>query len=191
MSLSPQQLQQNRTDFLEILDSTCQVPEELRNFLDDSDFWEAPASTKYHNAYEGGLVEHSLKVYEQLSLLNYHYMLGFEEGSVAVTALFHDICKVNFYKKVQKSRKMEDGRWVRMSTYEVDDKFPLGHGEKSLFLLVQHGVVLSEQEALAIRHHMGAFGAQGYIEEQTLANAMGKTKLVVGLHIADMMAVWV
>jgi len=196
MALSPQQRKQHKEDFMDILTSTTTIKEEapkLLEFLNDknqSDFWEAPASTRYHEAYEGGLVEHSLKVYAKLSLLNYHHFLNLEDETIAKTALFHDLCKVNFYRKTHRNKRMEDGRWQRIETYEVDDGFPFGHGERSVFLLVQHGVRLSDEEALAIRWHMGGWGANGFQEEQALAGAMNKHKLVTALHIADMMAVW-
>jgi len=194
MSISPHQLQQNRVDFLEILRNTTKISKisPIMDFLDDSDFWEAPASTRYHEAYEGGLVEHSLKVYELLTTLNYNHFMGFSDESIAKTALFHDLCKVNFYRKTRKNKKMEDGRWINVSAYEVNDELPLGHGEKSLFLLVQHGVELTEEEALAIRWHMGAWdqSTRDFGASQALTGAMNKHKLVTALHIADMMAVW-
>ncbi len=194
MSLSPQQLQQNRTDFLDIMRNTTKISKmsPIMTFLDDSDFWEAPASTKYHEAYEGGLVQHSLKVYEHLSMLNYNNFLGFDDESIAKTALFHDLCKVNFYRKARKNKKMEDGRWITVEAYEVNDELPLGHGEKSLFLLVHHGVELTQEEALAIRWHMGAWdqSTRDFGASQALTGAMNQSKLVTALHIADMMSVW-
>ncbi len=195
MGISPQQLQQNRTDFLDILKNTTDIPEkspEIIAFLDDSDFWQAPASTQYHDAFEGGLVAHSLKVYELLTMLSYNHFLDFPEESIAKTALFHDLCKVNFYKRAQKNKRMEDGRWIRTEGYQVRDELPLGHGEKSLFLLVQRGVSLTDAEALAIRWHMGAWDATptNYGAAQSLTGAMNQARLVTALHIADMMSVW-
>lgn len=190
MSLSPVQIKQNKEDTLEILNNTIELPERFYEYLDETDFWTAPASTRFHNAYEGGLVEHSLKVYEHLSMLNYHHLLGFEDRSIAITSLFHDLCKTDFYRKTYKNKKMEDGRWIRVSSYDVQDQFPAGHGNKSVYLLLVHGVELTEDEILAITHHMGAWEAKSYGDEQALSGAMGKYKLVTALHIADMMAVW-
>lgn len=195
MSLSPQQLKQNQDEFEDILRSTTtldEVPEELYTFLKQSDFYRAPASTQYHESYEGGLVQHSLDVYEQLLHLNYIKILGLPESSIAKTALLHDACKAEFYKRARRSRPLEDGRWVRVETYEVCDQLPLGHGEKSVIVLLQHGVKLTDEEALAIRWHMGSYtmGATDYIGAQTLSNAMGKSKLIVALQLADMMATW-
>lgn len=194
MKLSPQQLQRNRSDFLDILQNTAGIDKDSQivRFLDDSDFWQAPASTRYHDAHEGGLVAHSLKVYEHLTMLSYNHFLNFSEDSISKTALFHDLCKSNFYRKARKNKRMEDGRWINVEGYEVNDNFPLGHGEKSLFLLVQNGVSLTEEEAMAIRWHMGAWDSNpsNYGEAQSLTGAMNQTKLVTALHIADMMSVW-
>jgi len=191
MALSPMQLQQNREDFLDIIQNTWEKePKQLKQFLDDSDFWEAPASTKYHEAYEGGLVEHSLKVYEHLTMLNYHHFLGFSDETISKTALFHDLCKANFYRRSQRSKRTEEGRWYRTVIYEVNDQFPAGHGEKSVTILLVLGVPMTEEEILAIRHHMGAWDASGFGQEQALTASMTKSKLVTALHLADMMAVW-
>lgn len=195
MALSRQQLSQNREDFLDILRNTTEIPEkspQILKFLDDSDFWDAPASTRYHDCCEGGLVQHSLKVYEHLSMLNYNNLLGFSDEAVAKTSLFHDLCKANFYERGHTNKKLEDGRWVRVETFKVEDQLPIGHGEKSVILLVQHGVELTEEEALAIRWHMGAYdsAAKEYAGSQALSNSMTKHKLVTALHLADMMAVW-
>lgn len=194
MSLSPQQIQQNRKDFLNILENTqSTIPTSLINFLDnESDFWRAPASTRYHESYEGGLVEHSLKVYERLLHLNYQHMLNLEEESMAKAALFHDICKANFYRKTTRNRRMEDGQWRRITTYEVEDQLPMGHGEKSVAVLQKHQLPLTEEEMLAIRWHMGGFteGIDSFGTGQALSNAMAGYTLVPALHIADMMSVW-
>ena len=192
MSLSPQQLSTNKQDVLNILKEVSDLPDALFTFLNNSDFWKAPASTRYHEAYEGGLVEHSLKVHKELSLLNYQKLLGFSDDTVAKTALFHDLCKVNFYRKIMRNKRMDDGRWMRVAGWEVDDQLPLGHGEKSLAILLKLGVQLTEEEMLAIRWHMGGFtdSANSFVGTQALSAAMGSTSLVTALHIADMMAVW-
>lgn len=193
MSLSHQQIMRNRTDFLDILSNTVPLlSQRVHKFLDKSDFFYAPASTRYHEAYEGGLTEHSLKVYEQLLMLNHHKLLGFSDESIAKVALFHDLCKANFYRKTYKNKKLEDGRWIRTETYEVKEDFPAGHGEKSVALFLVHGGDLTEEEMLAIRWHMGGFDSstRDYAGNQSLNRAMSMSKLVVGLQIADAMAVW-
>lgn len=196
MGLSPQQIKQNREALVEIIASTFTDPQNVKDdflkYLGESDFWRAPASTQYHESYEGGLVEHTLKVYENLSLLNYIKVLGFSDEQVAKASILHDLCKVNFYKKAFKSKRMDDGTWVRVEAYEVNDQLPIGHGEKSVIIALQHGILLSEDEILAIRWHMGAWGPESkdYIGGQALSAGMNKSKLVVALQLADMIATY-
>jgi len=195
MSLSPVQSKQNRMDFLDILTNTTEIPKDnpkFMNYLEISDFYQAPASTKYHDSHEGGLLVHSLKTYENLLQLNYQKMLGFSDRSVAITALFHDICKVDFYRKTLRNQRMEDGTWKRVQTYMVEDQLPVGHGEKSAIILLNYQIKLTEEELLAIRWHMGGWdaSAQNFAGGQALSNAYGKYKLPAALHLADMMATW-
>lgn len=197
MGLSPQQIKQNREALVEIIASTFTDPQNVKDdflkYLGESDFWRAPASTQYHESYEGGLVEHTLKVYENLSLLNYIKVLGFSDEQVAKASILHDLCKVNFYKKALKNRRMDDGTWVRIETYEVNDQLPIGHGEKSIIVALQHHITLDEPVTLAIRWHMGAYSPESkdYIGGQTLSNAMSRCKLVVALQMADMLATYI
>jgi len=187
------QRQKDQEDFIDILSSTAKdIPDAFFSYLDKSDFFSAPASTKYHDAQEGGLVRHSLKVYETLATLNYHYLLGFSDSTVAKTALLHDICKTGMYKRKLKNTKLADGRWVKTEVWEVQDELPLGHGEKSVIVLLSQGVPLTEEEQLAIRWHMGGFdeSARAYAGSLALRNAMSRSKLPTALHIADMMSVW-
>jgi hypothetical protein len=193
MSLSPRQKENNKITFINTLElSEDQVPTSFYDYLERSDFYSAPASSKYHENYEGGLVEHSLKVYEHLATLNYNKLLRFSESTVAKVALLHDVCKINFYKKGMKNKRLEDGTWVRTEQYEINDSLPIGHGEKSVIVLLQHGVKLNEEEILAIRWHMGGYSASAkdYIGGQALAEAMASNQLVVALQIADLMSVW-
>ena len=187
------QRQKDQEDFVDILSSTAKdIPDAFFTYLDESDFFSAPASTKFHDAQEGGLVHHSLCVYETLATLNYQYLLGFSDSTVAKTALLHDICKVGFYRRTMKNTKMTDGRWVKTEVWEIKDGLPLGHGEKSVIVLLSHGVPLTEEEQLAIRWHMGGFDdtARSFAGSQALSSAMGISKLPTALHIADMMSVW-
>jgi len=192
-SLSLQQRQSNKKHFAGTLARTNpNIPDAFYHYLELSDFYKAPASTQYHQDYEGGLVEHSLMVYEKLMQLNYQYLLGYPDSTISKVALLHDICKVDFYKRSRRNKRLEDGTWVRMDSWEVDDHLPLGHGEKSVIILLQHKVPLDEEEMLAIRWHMGGFdaSARDYAASRALSNAMGQSKLVTALHLADMMAVW-
>lgn len=131
--------------------------DDLMEWLTTSDFFVAPASTKFHGSYAGGLLEHSLNVYdclaEELDILDIKD--NYSAETVALVSLLHDICKVNFYKKGTRNVK-ENGQWVTKEVYEIDEKFPCGHGEKSVIIL-QNFMSLSAEEIFAIRAHMGGF----------------------------------
>jgi len=115
-----------------------------------SDFFTAPASTKYHGNYEGGLLEHSLNVFRNLMLKKETFNVKLTKESATIVGLFHDLCKINFYKKVYNNESLLEYH------YEIDDKFPVGHGEKSVFI-IQQFMKLTEQEIAMIRWHMLAF----------------------------------
>lgn len=108
---------------------------ELLEWLESSDFYTAPASTRFHGNYTGGLCEHSLNVFDQLAKLNEVYNTGVSMETIAIIALFHDVCKVNYYKLGTRNVKNDLGQWVTKDVWEVDEKVPLGHGEKSCMLL--------------------------------------------------------
>jgi hypothetical protein len=128
-----------------------------------SDFFTAPASTRFHGSYEGGLVEHSLNVYHCLKdYLNRErvrelYGLSYSEETIAVASLLHDVCKINCYKPGFRNVKGEDGVWTRVPTYEFEDKMPYGHGEKSVYIITGF-MKLTREESFAIRYHMGFSG---------------------------------
>lgn len=147
---------------------------ELLAWLESTDFFTAPASTKYHGAYPGGLVDHSLNVY--FTLIDGPLAREYSAQTRAICALLHDICKADYYE-----REESDGK------YRVNDRFPFGHGEKSVLLIERH-MKLAEPEALAIRWHMGAYDDAARGGSRTLSEAMKKTPLVLALHTADMMA---
>lgn len=130
---------------------------DLVDFLNQSDFFDAPASTRYHGAVEGGLALHSFHVYNILASKVYAYGLDVSPESTALCGLLHDLCKTEFYIMGKRWTK-ESGKWEEVDRWVVQDKFPLGHGEKSVFLL-QRYIELTQQEALAIRWHMLAFDA--------------------------------
>lgn len=162
---------------------------DLLTFIErETDFYSAPASTLYHGAYEGGLLAHSLAVYENLAKLDMLFGLDLNPDSVRICGLLHDICKINFYKRGYRNRKNDiTGIWEKVDTFEVDDKFPLGHGEKSVIIL-QRFLSLSDEEVMAIRWHMGGFddAVQGYGSSRTLSNAMLRSPLVTAIHMADL-----
>jgi len=157
-----------------------------------SDFFTAPASTRYHGSYEGGLLQHSLNVYDCL----YDYMnrprvkeiygLSADNETIALISLLHDICKVNFYKTDYRNAKNEQGVWERVPYYTVDDALPYGHGEKSVYIITGF-MRLTREEAFAIRFHMG-FSSAGDVN--LVGKAFEKFPLAYALHAADMEATY-
>lgn len=162
--------------------------EDLLAWLETTDFFTAPASTKYHNSYEGGLCKHSLNVYDRLCKLNLeHKVYGSNNTSIAIVSLFHDICKANFYKVSMRNTKNENGEWVKVPFYEIDDQQPFGyHADKSVILL-QRFIRLTDDEIYAIRGHSGGFDTA-----DNLCNKIfEKSKLALLLHFADMTATYI
>lgn len=160
---------------------------------DKSDFFTAPASTKYHGAKEGGLVEHSLAVYDNLCVIADTYKESLPtvyNSTLIIVALLHDICKANFYKVSMRNAKNEEtGQWEKVPYYTIEDSFPMGHGEKSL-IMVREFIPLQVEEMMAIRWHMGPWGSESYAERQTLSAAMDKYPLILALQVADQAATY-
>lgn len=160
-------------------------------FLNSTDFFTAPASTKYHGAYVGGLAEHSWNVRNILTHKNKIYNLGLSQESIDIIGICHDLCKVGFYKLGKKSVKVgqkPDGKpiWEDQDVYEVDETYPLGHGEKSVILLQQF-IQLNDDEIMAIRWHMGPWEDK---DNKSLSSAFGKYPVAVAMHTADMEATY-
>ena len=158
---------------------------ELMHWLDSTDFYTAPSSARYHAAYPGGLCDHSIAVYNRLKSMQDNE----SDETIAIVALFHDLCKVNFYKESTRNVKDEDGRWIKVPYYEYrqDDPLPLGHGEKSVIMILRY-MQLTDEEILAIRWHMGFSAVEPVFEKPSLANALMKFKLVLKLQTADQQA---
>ncbi len=167
--------------FIELLKSTERIGiEKLIEWLETTDFFTAPASSKFHGAQPMGLLEHSLAVYDNLIKI-----IQYDNNSMIIAALLHDICKADFYIISYRNVKNEEtGKWEKQSHYTIDDHVPLGHGEKSV-ILSQIFIRLSIDEMMAIRWHMGAWGATDYADRQALNKAMKKWSLVLALQIAD------
>lgn len=161
--------------------------EEVLNMISQTDFYTAPASTRYHDSHESGLVKHSLEVGNQLLKMRPE-LEEYELESLAIVGLFHDICKIGFYTTEMRNAKNEQGKWVKVPYYTVDDKFPMGHGEKSVIMLMQLGFELTVDEMLAIRWHMGGFVPQE--ERMALSKAYEESNLALYLHLADMKATY-
>ena len=176
--------------FLELLRTTNREGiEDLINFLENSDFFKAPASTKFHGNYEGGLLEHSLKVYEILSNKMNHLDIDLKvsDDTLIISALLHDICKVNFYKIDYRNSKNEKGVWEKVPYYTIEDTIPYGHGEKSVMMLTEY-IKLTPEEKYAIRWHMGF--SEPKESYTTLSQAMKKYPLIILLNEADLEATY-
>lgn len=152
----------------------------------ETDFFTAPASAGSHLAIEGGLCMHSLNVYRRLRpSLNQH---PFSHESATICALLHDICNANYYKKEIRSGRDDKNKSIRVPFYRIEDRFPYGHGEKSVYLIERH-MKLTYEEALAIRHHMGGFGC--FPGDMTVHEAFRTSPLALELHIADMRSAYI
>lgn len=157
-----------------------------------SDFFTAPASARFHGAYEGGLVEHSINVYECLrdymerERVRELYGLEASEETIAVVSLLHDLCKMNFYKPGFRNVKDDNGVWNKVPTYEIDDRLPYGHGEKSVYI-ASGFMRLTREEAFAIRYHMGFSGNE---DARNVGSAFEMFPLAFALSTADMEATY-
>lgn len=164
----------------------------LLAFLESSDFFSAPASTRYHGNYEGGLCQHSLNVYDCLCdilarpRMKDMYGISYPDESVAIAALLHDLCKVNFYKTSFRNQKNEQGRWESVPYYTIEDNLPYGHGEKSVYIVSGY-MRLTRDEAFAIRYHMGFSGTE---DAANVGKALEMFPLAYALCVADMEAAY-
>ena len=156
----------NKEEFIELLRSTNRDGvEDCIVDLQELGFFEAPASTKFHLNEEGGLVQHSLnlchvalKVRESMIELDDSLRELLPKDSVIISILLHDVCKADIYKKAIKRQKNAYGMWTDVSGYDVDySNFPVGHGEKSVIVLLRSGLDLTDDEIIAIRWHMQAW----------------------------------
>ena len=183
--------------FIEIYKSKIsrEGSEKLLDYLTSPscDFFEAPASTRYHGSYPGGLLEHSLNVYECLCdyvsrpRVKELYGMNYSDETLAISALLHDVCKTNFNKLGTRNVK-EDGVWKSVPSYSIEDKLPYGHGEKSVYIISGY-MRLTRDEAFAIRYHMGFAGASPE-ERGNVGNAFEMFPLAFALSVADMEATY-
>ena len=166
---------------------------ELLEYLlsEHSDFFRAPASTRFHGSHAQGLLEHSLNVYDCLkdyldrTRVKECYHMNYNEETIAIVALLHDICKINCYKESMRNQKV-NGQWVQVPYYEFDDRLPYGHGEKSVYIITGF-MRLSREEAFAIRYHMGFSGSE---EVRNVGAAFEMYPLAFALSTADMEATY-
>ena len=157
-----------------------------------SDFFVAPSSARYHGSHKEGLVEHSLNVYWCLNdylsrpTTKEKYNMNYDQESVAIAALLHDLCKINCYKESFRNVKNEMGVWEKVPTYEFDDQLPYGHGEKSVYI-ISGFMKLKREEAFAIRYHMGFSGLE---DKRSIGMTFQMFPLAFALSVADMEATY-
>ena len=187
----------SKNKFTEILSATGRTGiDKVLSKLEENGFFEAPASTKFHLSCKGGLLEHSLNVYEAAMFLREQVIARKPEleaqlpaDSVAICALLHDTCKSDIYKEGILNRKNADGYWEKYVGYQVDYTvgLPLGHGEKSVIMLLSWGLDLTEAEIMAIRWHMSAWDMpmQSPEHKESFNAAKSKSALVSLIQSAD------
>ena len=176
--------------FLELLKTVNREGiNDLIEFIQKTDFFKAPASTRLHGDYEGGLVEHSLKVYE---ILKHKVETNIEpikvsDESLIIIALLHDLCKANFYKVDYRNAKNALGVWEKVPYYTIDDTIPYGHGEKSVMMITEY-MKLTPEEKYCIRWHMGF--TEPKEQYTTIGLAYKKYPLALLVHEADLEATY-
>lgn len=183
-------MEQARQEFIEIFQKYVQREgaEKLLEWLSKTDFFTAPASTKFHCACEGGLVLHSVNVYK--TLRGKYFEDGDSEESFALCGLLHDVCKAQFYKVSTRNVKNDvTGEWEKKPFYSVEDAFPYGHGEKSVYL-IERFLRLKPAEAMAIRWHMGGFDEAARGGSFAISVAYDRYPLAVKLHLSDLEATY-
>lgn len=192
-------LEENKKEYVEALLATNRPGiEQVIEKIEKWGFFKAPASAGFHLNEEGGLVQHSLNVYNMAMKLK--SVVVFEkpeledklkDDQIAIAALLHDICKSDVYKPTTKRKKLPNGVWVDAPGYDVDySGFPMGHGEKSVIMLLRFGFNLTPDEMMAIRWHMGAWDLpfQSAEEKNSLNAAKDKCPLLSLIQAADGLA---
>lgn len=192
-------IKKNKEEFIELLRSTGRDGvEDVINGLEDMGFFTAPASSNHHLNTEGGLVCHSLNtckaglmVWEGMKILEPGIEKEVGRDSVIIASLLHDVCKSDIYKRSVKKRKNALGMWEESEGYKVTYRnFPMGHGEKSVILLLCNGLEMSDDEMLAIRWHMGAWGINmnSYEDQRCYDTSRMLYPLVAIIQAADSLA---
>lgn len=166
----------------------------LLEWLEKSDFFTAPASSRRHSAYKGGLCRHSINVYRRfVKLLEGEYGQNWSNvispESVAIMGLLHDVCKVDTYKEDFKNVKDETGQWVKKPYYKIEDSLPYGHGEKSVYIISAF-IKLTREEALGINWHMGEYDQRVKNGNYSVGDVYYKYPNCFLLHVADLMATY-
>ena len=163
--------------------------DKLMSWLEESSFFSDPASTKYHGAYDGGLCEHSVNVWQELvRLLKAYPEIKVSAETAAIIALLHDVCKIGCYKQELRNKKV-NGVWVQQPTYVFQEDFCFGgHGSKSVYLIQKH-MALTDEEAVAINCPMGSWDRSP--SDYGVGNAYERFPLAWLLHVADESATYI
>lgn len=196
--MTQEKIAENKEMFTTLLNGTGRkgVVDVIKG-IEQLGFFSAPASARHHLAEEGGLLQHSLNVYAQAleiaaveRAMHPEMLLGLYTESIVIASLLHDVCKSDVYKRVEKFRKDKDGKWEKYLAYENDQgKFPIGHGEKSVIMLLRMGLSLTEDEMYAIRWHMAGWDLSDYRESRdSFGKACEKSPLLSVLIAADELA---
>lgn len=192
MGLEDKEIQKMKDNFINLLKGTNREGiDKLITFIEKTDFFTAPSSTRFHGAYKGGLLEHSLNVFYCLNELLKNVTFAdrckdIDPSSLIICPLLHDICKTYFYvEDTRNVKNKETGKWEQVPYYTVEDKIPYGHGEKSVMMIEQY-IKLKPYERYAIRWHMGAYSGQQ--DWNALGTAYDIYPFAMALHFADMMA---
>lgn len=184
-----------KDEFLEIFYDNVdrEGADKLIEWLERSDFFTAPASTKRHAAHKGGLCEHSLHVYKRfIKILENEYGKDWTDKismeSATIISLFHDLCKVDVYKEDVRNVKV-NGEWVQKPYYRFEDSLPYGHGEKSVYILSSF-IKLDRMEAMAINWHMGEYDPRVKGGSYAVADAFYRYPVCFLFHLADLEATY-
>ena len=182
--------------FLELYNSNIKRAgaDKLLDYLlsDKSDFFTAPSSSRFHGSHEGGLVEHSINVYNCLKdylsreKTKTLYNMNYSDETIALVSLLHDLCKINFYEVDYRNAKNDKGIWEKVPYYKINDTLPYGHGEKSVYI-ISGFMRLSREEAFAIRYHMGFSNTD---DKLSVGKAFEMFPLAFALSVADMEATY-
>ena len=192
-------INENKEEFVKLLKPTGREGvDDVIEELERLGFFSAPASAGHHLNVEGGLVQHSLNtckaafaIWEGMKALEPSLDTEVKKESIIISALLHDVCKADIYKRSVKKRKNKLGQWEDCEGYKVSYKdFPMGHGEKSLVVILLSGLELYDDEMLAIRWHMGAWGLNqnSFEDVRNYDTAQKEYPLVAIIHAADVMA---
>ena len=181
-----------RAEFLRIFEKYVhrKGTAEMLAWLDTTDFFTCPASTKFHGACKSGLVMHSLNVYHCLKKLNEDREFTpepYSEETIAIVSLCHDFCKIGYYKESTRNVKNEaTGQWEKVPYFTTEDTLPYGHGEKSVYMISGY-MRLTREEAFAIRYHMGFSGNE---DARNVGKAFEMFPIAFALSVADMEATY-